>query len=109
MNKKDKELYHALKFYADTKKGEIKKLKQENPGTFRQDISKSIEIFLAAKGFIKMDSFEKYMITDKGTYELRLLQQDYFKYTTWVISIIALIISIISLINQLDRNIFKLG
>jgi len=117
MNKSDKILLKALKFFADNTRTKVNLAKEEDKINYNSYVSDDSERTLQKQGYIQPNGKTRYIITDKGREELRKLEQIFLKDKTFYIAIAGLIISIVSFLKVYDyfdlinfiKNIFIKG
>jgi len=96
MNESDKNLYKALKYFADYSRAKVKSRKEEQPTEYTDNVPADVEITLSKFEYIALSSDTKYIITQKGLQQLRDLEQIKYRDTIIWISVLSLGISILS-------------
>lgn len=115
MDKFDKELYKALRFFSEHNVNEIDNILENNPQMYRHNVAKKIEAFISFAGYLQTERKELLAINKEGITEFRILNNIEHKEKTriasWVaiiassmLSVVALVISILSLYLKSGGN-----
>jgi len=98
----DKQLYKALKFFANNTVKSINKIIDKNIKQYRIHVSRKIERFVALAGYTQASNEDIIAITEKGIEQLRILEdiehKDKSRIAAWVAIIVSSILSLFALI-----------